>query len=160
MGIFDAKRREMEEARAMEGRTLQLWKEDLETPRVVELLERINHGRKLKNKGMIVGDLRDDDVQELMKILKEQKEEQLAEKAERYKGKPEEHVLRAPLEWKKARNASKDILAGIAKHETRNARESASPEAASCAEHFAQICEMVGQMCGELRDKFPWLKEE
>lgn len=160
MGIFDAKWREMEEARMMEGRTLRLGKEDLENPRVVELLERINNGRRLKNKGVIVGDLRDDDVQELMAILKEQKEAQLAEKVERYKGKPEEHVLRAPLEWQKAMAASKDILAGIARHEKWNARESASPEAASCAEHFNLLCEMVVQMCGELRDKFPWLEEE
>lgn len=160
MGIFEAKRREMEEARMMEDRTLHIGPRELENPRVVELLERINHGRKLKNKGMVVGDLRDDDVQELMGILKEQKEEQLAEKAERYKGKPEEHVLRAPLEWKKAGSAAMVILDGIARHEMQNARQSATPEAASCAEHFTQICDMVVQMCGELRDKFPWLEEE
>lgn len=160
MGIFDAKQREMEEARMMEDRTLRLGPRDLENPRVVELLERINHGRKLKNKGMIVGDLRDDDVQELMGILKEQGEARLAEKAERYKGKPEEHVLRAPLEWKKAGSAAMAILDGIARHERRFAAGGATPEAASCAEHFNLLCEMVAQMCGELRDKFPWLKEE
>lgn len=160
MGIFDAKRREMEEARAMEDRTLRLGPRDLENPRVVELLERINHGRKLKDKGMIIADLRDDDVQELMGILKEQKAEQLTEKVERYKGKPEEHVLRAPMEWQKAMVASKDILAGIAMHEMQNAAGGVTPEAASCAEHFNQICGMVVRMCDELRDKFPWLEEE
>lgn len=160
MGIFDAKRREMEEARAMEERTLHIGPRDLENPRVVELLERINHGRKLKNKGRIVGDLRDDDMQELMGILKEQGAERLTEKVERCKGKPEEHVLRAPLEWKKAGSAAMAILGGIAKHEMQNAVGGATPEAASCAEHFNQICGMVVRMCDELRDKYPWLKEE
>jgi hypothetical protein len=160
MGIFDEKRREMEEARTMEARTLRIGPRDMENPRVVELLERINHGRKMKNKGMIVGDLRDDDVQELMGILKDMKEERLAEKVERYKGKPEEHVLRAPLEWQKSGEAAMAILDGIAKHEMRFAAGGATPEAASCAEHFNQICGMVVRMCDELRDKFPWLKEE
>lgn len=160
MGIFDAKRREMEEARMMEDCTLRIGPRDLENPRVVELLERINNGRKLKNKGRIVGDLRDDDVQELMEILKEQGAARLAEKADRYKNKPEEHVLKAPLEWKKAGEAAMAILGGIAKHEMQNAIGGATPEAASCAENFKQICGMVVRMCGELRDKFPWLEEE
>lgn len=159
--MFDlrrAKAREEAEARMADIHIARVAPDDMKDERVRKLIERMGSGRK-KSKGVVCADLRDRDVQELLRLLHEKAEERLKRRMEENPEDPATRVLMVPYRNKKIHEQMIQVLEAIRKHEEREDRAVPSAWALALSEDMHALFDATEHGMEMIRKKYPELKE-